>query len=223
MSLLQKYKDLNLPSIKWDTYLEHFDKHLTKYIGTKPNVLEIGIANGGSLELWAKIFENPKIYGVDADEKVLDIKFEYPDTSVILGDQGNPDFWDNFVKDKPLFDVIIDDGSHVNSDQITTLLKLFPHVAVGGTYIIEDTHTSYWPEWGGGFRREDSFVELCKMLVDFLHRQHIKEISPPPQLTYVFNNLKSITFYNSMVILEKEIVTDMVPLSSEFLKTPKNS
>mmetsp|Transcript_50841 Transcript_50841/g.164724 ORF Transcript_50841/g.164724 Transcript_50841/m.164724 type:complete len:157 (+) Transcript_50841:189-659(+) len=36
------------------------------------------------------------------------------------------------------FDVIIDDGSHMNHHQIASAKQLLPHVAAGGVYVIED-------------------------------------------------------------------------------------
>ncbi|NUS99514.1 MAG: hypothetical protein HOP96_00885, partial [Sphingomonas sp.] len=36
------------------------------------------------------------------------------------------------------FDIVIDDGSHASDDQQTSLGSLFPFVAPGGLYIIED-------------------------------------------------------------------------------------
>ena len=38
---------------------------------------------------------------------------------------------------------MIDDGSHINTDIITTFNELWPHVKPGGFYCIEDLNTSY--------------------------------------------------------------------------------
>ena len=46
-------------------------------------------------------------------------------------------------------DVIIDDGSHIGEHVCTTFETLFPRMATGGVYVIEDLHTSYWPSYGG--------------------------------------------------------------------------
>ena len=50
------------------------------------------------------------------------------------------------------FDLIIDDGSHVNAHVITTFEVLFPLLKTGGLYVVEDTQTSYWPVLGGSSR-----------------------------------------------------------------------
>ena len=48
------------------------------------------------------------------------------------------------------FDIIIDDGSHLNDDVIKTFNILFPLLRQDGIYVVEDTQTAYWPTWGGG-------------------------------------------------------------------------
>ena len=46
-------------------------------------------------------------------------------------------------------DVVIDDGSHVGEHQWTSFRALFPAVAPGGWYVLEDLWTSYWPDFRG--------------------------------------------------------------------------
>ena len=46
------------------------------------------------------------------------------------------------------FDIVIDDGGHFMDDIISSFKTLLPHVRAGGTYIVEDLHTSYWAEYG---------------------------------------------------------------------------
>jgi hypothetical protein len=214
MSLLETYKQLNFNSLKWDTYFDHYDKHLSRFVGKAPNVLEIGVGEGGSLELWCRYFENGKIFGIDANPECVAHEYNNENINVELGDQNSEEFWELYLKDKEKFDIIIDDGSHISQHQLTTMSCLFPHLKEGGLYIVEDTHTSYWPSWDGGFQKPGTYVETMKMMVDFLHRQHIPESQPSPQLTNIFDGLKSIQFYNSMVVLEKDFVVNMYPISS---------
>jgi SAM-dependent methyltransferase len=212
-SLLDCSENLSKPCIKWDTYIDHYEKHVSKYIGQNPVVLEIGIAKGGSLELWSKYFENGKVYGIDADEKCLQFEYEQENIKVLLGDQSSGEYWDHFLKtNTEEFDIIIDDGSHVNDDQILTLLKLFPRLKVGGTYVIEDTHTSYWSQWGGGFNKPESFISVTKTLIDLLHLQHIRDCSPNDEIKNIFRGLESVTYHNSFVVLTKENERDMKEL-----------
>lgn len=45
------------------------------------------------------------------------------------------------------FDVIVDDGPHVNDFQIFTLKHMIRHLAPCGVYVLEDTHSACF-HWG---------------------------------------------------------------------------
>jgi hypothetical protein len=210
---------LKLLSKKWENYFDVYDKILLPYVGKNPKMLEIGVAHGGSLELWLKYFDNAvEMYAVDINKDFLDYKFDVK-VNYACVDQGSKEHWDAYLKDKPNFDIIIDDGSHDSNHQITTLITLFSKLADGGIYVIEDTHTSYWSAWGGGLQKQGTFIEFAKGLVDFLHAPHIRE-SAPPALVEAFGSLKSVTFYNSMVILEKGPTSPSIEADSSKYKNP---
>ncbi len=64
-------------------------------------------------------------------------------------------------------DVVIDDGSHQSADIISSFETLFPTLAEGGLYVIEDLHCSYNPDYGGGpAGTARTSVEHLKVLVD---------------------------------------------------------
>lgn len=70
---------------------------------------------------------------------------------------------------------------------------------------MEDLHTSYWKDFGGNTHlgsvpSEKSFVDLSKSFVDDLH--HWQYALPPPNKE-VAEQVKSIHFYESIVLLEK--------------------
>lgn len=46
-----------------------------------------------------------------------------------------------------LFDIIVEDGSHLYKDQLLNLAQLLPLVRPGGVYVIEDLHTSLETGW----------------------------------------------------------------------------
>lgn len=189
-------------SRKWEHYFQIYEKHFEKYIGKSPNILEIGVAHGGSTEMFQKYFENANIFAIDYDTQFQNVVSDLGVT-VTPGDQGDPNFWDQYLIDKPEFDIIIDDGGHTMQQQLVTLTKTFPRLRSGGTYLVEDTHTSYWINWGGGFNNPDSFIERTKSLVELLHSPFIKVLQPPEHLMTTFKDLWSVTYYNSVVVLEK--------------------
>ena len=158
---------------------------------------------GGSIELWLKYFgEGTQVIGVDIDPRCLEYKYE-GNAQVIMGDQNSPEFWDEFLDKHTGFDIIIDDGSHIMEHQVLTLQKTFPHLKEGGAYICEDTHTSYWPRWNGEYDKKGTFLDYSKYLSDIMNQQHFQQKMEPAVLK-TFENLYSMSFYNSMVVLEKE-------------------
>jgi hypothetical protein len=49
--------------------------------------------------------------------------------------------------------------------------------------MVEDLHTAYWDEYGGGVGREGSFIELCKRLIDELNADWSRDALPPTEFT----------------------------------------
>jgi hypothetical protein len=200
--------DLTKRSDKWYPYFHAYEKHLGKFRGTECKLLEIGVQGGGSLEMWHHYFgDKCSIHGVDCDETVLNLKYDF-DVDISIGDQEDVNFWKEYSSKKGFFDIIIDDGGHTMKQQENTVLSMFKKLNYGGVYIIEDTHTSYWEDFGGGFKRPGTFIENMKMLIDLLHSRHIENEKPNHNILNTFHGLSSMTFYDSMVVLEKEIQKD---------------
>lgn len=199
---------LTKDSYKWYPYFNVYEKHLSKFKNKSPKVLEIGIRSGGSLELWNLYFgRGSKIYGVDNDPRVLELRFDFkPD--IELGDQEDIEFWKRYTEKRGFFDIIIDDGGHTMSQQENSVVSLFNKLNYGGVYIVEDTHTSYWEEYGGSINKPGTFVEKMKSLVDILHMRHVRDAQPPTNIVNTFHGLESISFYDSMIVLEKEVPKD---------------
>jgi hypothetical protein len=69
-----------------------------------------------------------------------------------------------------------------------------------GVYFVEDMHTAYWPEYGGGLRKADTFIEKSKHLIDELNADHARGALAPTDFT---RSTLSIHFFDSCVIFEK--------------------
>lgn len=202
------FNQLTMRCDKWYPYFSAYEKHAKKFRGKECKFLEIGVQLGGSLEMWKKYLgDKSQIYGVDIDKNILDLNFKF-DANLEVGDQENPEFWKEYTSKHGMFDIIVDDGGHTMAQQQNSLLSLFKKLKYGGIYIIEDTHTSYWENYGGGFRNPNSFVEVTKNLIDLLHARHIEKEKPSRFLTNSFHGLESISFYDSIIVLEKEIPKD---------------
>ena len=90
--------------------------------------------------------------------------------------------------------------------QIVSFEELYDHVKEDGVYVCEDVHTSYWPEFGGGFKNPDSFIEFSKSLIDKLNAYHSK--SKLLQVDPFTRSTDSIHFYDSMIVIEKRVRTE---------------
>lgn len=116
------------------SYLETYDKLFAPF-QKDCSFLEIGLAMGDSIKLFDEYFENSKITGVD-----ISVVFEVPeyknDVRIIQSDATKSSFLDK-IKDE-MFDIVIDDGSHMEQDQVDTFNMLKSSMNKGGIYIIED-------------------------------------------------------------------------------------
>lgn len=187
---------------KWSHYFPVYDKLLSEYRNKNINVLEIGVLDGGSLELWHRYFgPNALIVGIDNhfQPNSQGLSFDNPMIQFRRGDQSDTNFLNKVVKEFGEFDIIIDDGSHVSQHVIKSFNALYPYVTKNGMYIIEDTHTSYWGSHGGGLKLPNTTIEFAKELVDELNAVHTK-ILPVTDFT---EQTHSITFYDSMIVVQK--------------------
>ena len=185
---------------KWDHYFEIYDRHFKKYKDKDVVLLEVGVSRGGSLQMWSDYFgEGSKFYGIDIDPRCKE--FENENTKIFIGSQADRKFLD-YVKDNiPPVDILIDDGGHYMNQQIILFEQLFGYIKQNGVYLCEDTHSSYWLVFGGGYKRRGTFIEYSKNFIDMLNAFHSE------QRKYKINNftksVNSIHYYDSVLVIEK--------------------
>lgn len=186
---------------KWCHYFEIYDRHFARFRGQPITIVEFGVSQGGSIQMWRHYFgPQVRIFGVDINPNCK--QFEEPGVQIFIGDQGDREFLRKMAETLPTIDVLIDDGGHTMEQQIRTYKALFPKVAPNGVYLCEDLHTSYWREFGGGYRRHSTFIEFAKGFVDALNAWHSRE----PQRLAVSDftrSVHSVHFYDSVVVVEK--------------------
>ena len=183
---------------KWLHYLPIYHRHFDIYRKQKSvRILEIGIQNGGSLDLWNEYFgkDNCEIVGVDIDPKCASLAGG--NITIHIGDQENKYFLMELL-DLPPFDIIIDDGGHTMAQQINTFEMLFGHVKPGGIYLCEDLHTSYWPQFGGG-DHPGTFINYSKRFIDMINGYHHKFT----QINNITKTCSGIHYYDSMIFMDK--------------------
>ena len=184
---------------KWIHYFPIYTRHLTPYAGRSISVLEIGVYRGGSMRMWSRFFgPDAHLVGVDIDPiAVTSAGDRY---EVVIADQADPDAMRKLAEEHGPFDVIMDDGGHSMVQQITSIETLFPMLNDGGIYLVEDCHTSYWDEYGGGRGREGTFMEWVKTRLDDLNGYHQGDAVHPVWTRVV----AGVHVYDSVVVLDKQ-------------------
>ncbi|WP_341927808.1 CmcI family methyltransferase [Nocardioides psychrotolerans] len=189
-------------------YTAHYQRHLEHLRGERFTLLEIGIGGyvrqgrgGASLRMWKFFFPKAQVIGLDIEDKSF---VRAPRIDTYQGSQVDPEVLERIVAEKkgPLR-VVIDDGSHRPEHIRETFRILFPLLEDGGIYAIEDTQTSYWPEWGGSEDRHDptTTMALVKDLVDGLnHEEYVDESYVP---TYADLHVVAVHCYHNLVFIEK--------------------
>ncbi|HET7641171.1 MAG TPA: hypothetical protein VFK47_20855 [Ktedonobacteraceae bacterium] len=115
------------------------------------NVLEIGVNYCCSLRMWEEFFPNAHIYGIDSNADCL--QYNGPRIHVHMADQGSVESLHHALHEmkNPLFDFIVDDGSHETHHQILSCNCLMPSLKKDGLYVIEDIVLDCQPESVGKF------------------------------------------------------------------------
>lgn len=196
-------KDHNLIN-KWIHYFDIYHEYFKKFRKKNVVVLEFGISHGGSLQMWKHYFgKRARIIGVDINPECK--KLKEPQVEIYIGSQEDRKFIKSLMKKIGDVDIVIDDGGHTMSQQITTFEETYRFVREGGIYLTEDLHTSYWGEFGGGLRKQGTFIEYAKMQIDQLHAWYSKDNGSLAVNDFT-RTTHSIHFYDSIVIFKKGVV-----------------
>lgn len=203
-------------SDKWGMhwYTSIYERYFGAYRDLPVKILEIGIggsgeagSGGASLRMWKHYFRRGIVYGLDIYDKS---HVAEPRVRVLQGDQGDFEFLNALGKDVGPFDIIIDDGSHVNQHVITSFSALFPHLRTGGLYVVEDVQTSYWPGWGGSsteLNSSSTTIGFIKTLVDGLnHQEMVRESEYKPSLTD--RTVAAVHLHHNIAFIENGVNTE---------------
>ena len=151
------YTDKGITYFNSHGYTEIYDAYFKnlKNENRKVFILEIGIQAGYDLLMLNDYFDgNCEIYGIDINISTYQIKDKLPENIHLIEMDGSNinelvTWYNNSIKLNyesvyhiPLFDLIIDDGSHCSEDIINTLIFFYNKLSNNGLYIIEDLHAS---------------------------------------------------------------------------------
>jgi hypothetical protein len=207
-SMLQYGQLYNTDKVTHHEYHKYYEPVLKPFYNSYGSIVEIGLGTGVSLPMWKNLFKYAHIYGVDKEyENRGDDRH-----TIYKADQSNVNDLNNLKKsltDKNVF-FINDDGSHIPEHQLLTFNTLFPIVAEGGFYIIEDIETSYWTrgecygyKTSYGYKHPNSMIEIFKEATDIINREFIVDKTRLSNKIQHYDYIESITFARNCIIVKK--------------------
>ena len=219
-------------SDKWSSYLPVYDELFSPFRMSPIRLLEIGVQNGGSLEVYSKFFPNhEKIVGCDIHPLCARLDYINPRIQVVVGDCNADATRDRIFAASDSFDLIIDDGSHRSDDIIRSFLTYFPALTGGGAFVVEDLSTSYWRAFDGGLFHTRSSMSFFKLLIDVIHAEHWGVEVPAHELIardfphygglaacVGLQSIASIAFHNSMCVIRKCETPDQQSLGARIIR-----
>ena len=195
MKIKNLFFDAKKYSSKYDKYFEVYENQLKPFLNKKIILVEIGVLDGGSLEIWKKYFgSKARIIGIDLNPECK--KYEQKGIEVFIGDQSCTKFWKSFFNKVGKVDIIVDDGGHTNFQQIISTVATIPNIKDNGILIVEDTHSSYLSEFSNPSKY--SFIEFVKKIIDDINFSFNKSIG-----SFKFSlkeHIYSIQIFESIVV-----------------------
>ena len=177
-------------------YTPIYERYFEPLRHQRINLLEIGVGGyhypdrgGQSLRMWREYFTHAQITGFDIHPKELDIS----GVQILQGSQTDAVFLSSLPY---LYDIIIDDGSHINEHILFSFSYLFNKLKSGGIYVVEDTETSYWSKEYGGSTSPiaTTTMNYFKRLADTLN----------PESGIQGFGIETIHFYKGMIFIIKK-------------------
>lgn len=217
-------------SDKWDLYLGEYDRLFSSYRDKAVCLLEIGVQNGGSLEIWGQYFPKAKkLIGCDINPDCAKLRYDDPRIAVVVGDANTDQSQAEILNLSAQYDVIIDDGSHTSGDIVRSFARYFPYLKDGGLFVAEDLHCSYWQAFEGGLHYPYSSIAFFKRLADVINYEHWGVDKQRSQLLAgisdhfnvdlpdaLLSEIHSVEFVNSICIVRKS-TSDLNRLGSRFI------
>lgn len=203
MNDLERYFENNNGRLihKWMHYFEIYDRHFSRFRDREIVIMEIGVFQGGSLQMWKNYFgPKAKIIGVDINPDCKQLEEE--NIQIFIGSQSDRAFLRELKRQVPKVDILLDDGGHTMKQQIVSFEELFSHIKDDGVYLCEDLHTSYWLRFGGGHKRMGSFIEFSKNYIDKINAWHSEESSL--KVDEFTRSAASMHYYDSILVIEKQ-------------------
>lgn len=189
---------------KWGShfYTQHYQRFFAPWRKKPLKILEIGVGGyadlwvgASSLQMWKRYFPKSQIVGIDLYDKS---QLSENRITILQCDQTDAVRLEKISRDYGPFDIIIDDGSHLNDHVKATFEALFPLLKMPGYYAIEDLQTAYWPSWGG--IQGQSSMDYLKSRLDGLNFAENPILQEP---SYFDTHIREIHFFHNLCIIHK--------------------
>lgn len=190
-------------------YCPIYEKYIGHLIDEKFSLWEIGVGGynfpdrgGESLRMWRKYFKRAKIASLDLFEKKLGIM----GVDIFQGSQDDVNAFYRMHEKTGAPLVAIDDASHKCDLTIKTFELIFPLLAAGGFYFVEDVHTSYWFEYGGALDPGSDAFKVSTMayfqrLTNQLNHYTLKEEFRDGRYA---DHIEYVHFFPELIIIKKK-------------------
>ena len=173
----------------------------------KLRLLEVGVGGygypdhgGQGLRMWAAYFPHAHIVGLDLHPKRLAMP---PNVTIRQGSQDDPAVLDRLWHQDGPFDIIIDDGSHQVAHVLATFHHLYPRMADTGIYVVEDTQTAFWPEYGGTPAGTGSIHDLAHSIALGLNRLEMEVAGPVALDTPYAAITHEVRFLRNLIVFQR--------------------
>ena len=186
-------------------YCDNYERHLGKFKNEPITIIELGIGGyhypdrgGAGLKMFADFFPKARIIGIDIHKKN---SFNHNRIITFQGSQDDAALMNDIVSQYGAT-IIIDDASHMNKLTIASFQLLFPLLAPGGVYCVEDIESSWWEEHGFDGCRDLgnlSFPSTVNFFRNLITGVNQKYNNAPNQY-----GIESIHFYENLIFIHKK-------------------
>jgi hypothetical protein len=133
-------------------YTVHYEKIINELLAgrdrkkTHLTICEAGVACGASLRMWGNYLPASFIYGYDIRPECAELCDDMKNVIIRI---------ENLCKEKPteIFDLFVDDASHISEEMVSMFDKCWDSVRYGGYYVIEDLGCTYSDSYTEQFRK----------------------------------------------------------------------
>jgi len=209
MNTQQDLKDLEdsyygspYSSVKASNFFKIYVDLFAHLRGTPCTFIETGILDGGSLFMWRNwLGPQARIIGIDLNPDAR--RWEQDGFEIYIGDQGDPEFWQQTYQKIGQFDALLDDGGHRSFQQVVTLVEGLTAVKDQGIIVVEDTVTNYMKEFSA--HGDYCFLNYAKTATDSLIAQSARLYPNDFQQIVnqssvdLFDQVYSIQFFSNIV------------------------